>query len=152
MTESTALDGDNETAQTEAKPNWRRDLEARAKAGDEATAKLAAFERREVFRDAGLDPSDKMTGYFIKGYEGELSIDAIRSEAAAAGLQNGEPSTATDPALQAALQTESRIAEAAGDAGPVTNPDLDSLIRETSNEAELRALMESHGFEFGAAE
>jgi len=152
MTESTAPNGDNETAQTEAKPNWRRDLEARAKAGDEAQSKLAAYERREVFRDAGLDPSDKMTGYFIKGYDGDLTTDAIRAEAAAAGIQNGETSTVVDPALGEALQTESRIAEAAGDAGPVTNPDLDALIRETTNEDELRALMETHGFEFGAAE
>jgi hypothetical protein len=40
---------------------------------------------------------------------------------------------------------------AADDAGPVTNPELDTLIRQTKNPDELRELMEAHGHTWNAA-
>ncbi len=138
-------------ASTESEPNWRRDLEARAKAGDEAVAKMAENERRDAFRDAGLDPKDPNIQYFIKGYEGDLTEDAIKAEAARAGFGKApEPVEPSPPGEE--LEAEDRIAFAADDAGPVTDPDLNDLIRATKDEDELRALMESKGYMFGAAE
>ena len=151
-TESTETE---EVSSTESKPNWRRELEAKAKRADELEAQVQQMQRKEVFRDAGLDPSNRMTEYFMKGYEGELTVEAIQAEAANTGLTNLVEQTNTsmvDQQAQFAAQVEAerRIAEAGDDAGPVTDPQFESLIRQTKNEDELRQLWESNGGTFNA--
>jgi hypothetical protein len=144
MTDSTPAEQEDSANPSEAK-NFRRDLEDRAKAGDEAVKEVAALKRREVFRDAGINPSDKMAGYFMKGYEGDLSVDAIQAEAAAAGLALGSVSSAEANPFQDQLSAEQRIAQAADDAGPVTPPDLNAQIAACKNEDELRLLLDRNG-------
>lgn len=142
----------DEASSTESKPNWRRDLEARASEGDEAKKELQQLKRKEVFRDAGLDTSNKMTEYFMKGYEGDLSVEAIQAEANDAGLSNmTTDASSTNLAQDTDALAERRIQHAADDAGPVTNPALDELIRQTTNADELRALWESNGGTWNAA-
>ena len=85
-----------ETVSQDSKPNWRRDLEARATAGDEAVAELAQLRRELSFRDAGVDPSSKQGQYFMRGYDGEMTVDAIRAEAAELGL-TGESANSAGP-------------------------------------------------------
>lgn len=147
MTDSTPSQVDD-SAQTESKPSWRRDLEGRAKAGDEALVELAALKRTLLFRDADINPSSKKNEYFIKGYDGDLTVDAIRDEATAVGLYDNAGAPAEQ---QINMGAEQRIAAAADDAGPVTNPELNDLIGRTSNEDELRALMEANGHTWNAA-
>lgn len=142
----------DEASSTESKPNWRRDLEARASEGDEAKKELQQLKRKEVFRDAGLDTSNKMTEYFMKGYEGDLSVEAIQAEANDAGLSNMTANaSSTNPAQDTDALAERRIQHAADDAGPVTNPALKELIRQTTNADELRTLWESNGGTWNAA-
>ena len=142
----------DEASSTESKPNWRRELEAKAARTTELEGQLQQMQRKEVFRDAGLDPSNKMTEYFMKGYEGDLSVEAIQAEANDAGL-----STMTTMASIGNLAqdtdalAERRIQQAADDAGPVTNPALKELIRQTTNADELRTLWESNGGTWNAA-
>jgi len=152
-TESTETE---EVSSTESKPNWRRELEAKAKRADELEAQVQQMQRKEVFRDAGLDPSNKMTEYFMKGYEGELSVEAIQAEAQSAGLSNVVSQVNTANLEQQAqfmeqVEAERRIAEAGDDAGPVADPQFESLIKQTNNEAELRQLWESNGGTWNAA-
>ena len=144
-----------EVSSTESKPNWRRELEAKAKRADELEAQVQQMQRKEVFRDAGLDPSNKMTEYFMKGYEGELSVEAIQAEASSAGLSNTVSQANTSMVEQQAqfaqqVEAERRIAEAGDDAGPVADPQFESLIRETKNVDELRQLWEANGGTFNA--
>ena len=144
-----------EVSSTESKPNWRRELEAKAARATELEAQVEQMQRKEVFRDAGLDPSNKMTEYFMKGYEGELSVDAIQAEATSAGLSNVVSQGNTTNLEQQAqfaqqVEAERRIAEAGDDAGPVADPQFESLIRQTNNEDELRQLWESNGGTFNA--
>ena len=151
-TESTETE---EVSSTESKPNWRRELEARAARADELEAQVQQMQRKEVFRDAGLDPSNKMTEYFMKGYEGELSVDAIQAEATSAGLSNTVAQADTSNLEQQTqfaqqVEAERRIAEAGDDAGPVADPQFESLIKQTNNEDELRQLWESNGGTFNA--
>ena len=146
-TESTETE---EVSSTESKPNWRRELEARAARADELEAQIQQMQRKDVFRDAGLDPSNRMTEYFMKGYEGELTVEAIQAEAASTGLTNlvsQENTTDLGQQAQFAGQVEAgrRIAEASDDAGPVADPQLESLIRQTKNADELRQLWEANG-------
>jgi len=151
-TESTETE---EVSSTESKPNWRRELEARAARADELEAQVQQMQRKEVFRDAGLDPSNKMTEYFMKGYEGELNVEAIQAEAQSAGLSNTVSQVNTANLEQQAqfieqVEAERRIAEAGDDAGPVTDPQFESLIKQTTNAAELTQLLESNGFTINA--
>ena len=144
-----------EVSSTESKPNWRRELEAKAKRADELEAQVQQMQRKEVFRDAGLDPSNKMTEYFMKGYEGELSVEAIQAEAQSAGLSNVVNQANTSMVEQQAqfaqqVEAERRIAEASDDAGPVADHQIESLIRQTTNADELKQLLESNGFTINA--
>ena len=146
---------ETEVSSTESKPNWRRELEAKAKRADELEAQIQQMQRKEVFRDAGLDPSNKMTEYFMKGYEGELSVEAIQAEASSAGLSNTVSQANTSMVEQQAqfaqqVEAERRIAEASDDAGPVADPQIESLIRQTTNADELKQLLESNGFTINA--
>jgi hypothetical protein len=140
-----------EVSSTESKPNWRRDLEAKAARTTELEAQIEQMQRKEVFRDAGLNPTDKMTEYFMKGYEGELSVEAIQTEANSAGLSamTTQASVGNLAEQQAQQQeqfdAERRIAQAGDDAGPVSDPSLNELIRQTNNPDELRALWEANG-------
>lgn len=147
MTDEMPTEAEDSVSQ-ESKPNWRRELEDRAKAGDEAVAQLAQLQRELSFRDAGVDPNTKQGQYFMRGYDGEMTADAIRAEAAELGL-TGQSVQAQQP--QVDYGAEQRIAMAADDAGPVTNPELDTLIRQTKNPDELRELMEAHGHTWNAA-
>jgi len=140
---------EDETVSQESKPNWRRDMEARAKAGDEAVARLAQLEREVAFRDAGVDPANKQGQYFMKGYDGEMTVEAIRLEAAELGLIGASASDTQEPSID--YEAERRISMAADDAGPVTNPELDALIARTSNEQELRDLLEANGISWNVA-
>ena len=90
MTDNDSVESDEleVDSPSESNPNWRRELETRA---TDAEAKLAQYERRDAFRSAGLDPDDTKVSYFVKGYEGELTPEAIAAEATAAGFLNGEP-------------------------------------------------------------
>lgn len=54
-------------------------LERRAKAGDAAV-------RRAAFLEAGVDMAHPGASYFVKGYDGEVSADAIRKAAEEAGF------------------------------------------------------------------
>ena len=80
---------------------------------------------------------------------------ALQAEAANTGLTNLVEQTSTsmvDQQAQFAAQVEAerRIAEAGDDAGPVTDPQFESLIRQTKNEDELRQLWEANGGTFNA--
>tara|TARA_B100000287_G_scaffold49248_3_gene43648 strand:+ start:1365 stop:1838 length:474 start_codon:yes stop_codon:yes gene_type:complete len=139
---------------TESKPNWRRDLENRAKEAENQAALMAAelesYQRRDTFRSAGLDPDDARVKYFVKGYDGELDAEAIRQEAMAAGFISEDSPMPQPSAMNDALATEQRI-QAAGEGGdPVVSPDLEERIKATTNQDELRALMESEGILWGA--
>ncbi len=157
MTDSDST-GDSEIgsgSSTESKPNWRRELESRAKEAEEKAAtlelELSSIQRRDMFRSAGLDPDDARVRYFVKGYEGELDAEAIRQEATAAGFLGADAPVAQNSVFNDMLTAEQRI-QAAGEGGdPVIPPNLDDLIRATTDQDELRTLLESNGILWGAA-
>ncbi|MGA0398179.1 MAG: hypothetical protein ACO3O3_13540, partial [Ilumatobacteraceae bacterium] len=79
-----------------------------------------------------------------------MTVDAIRAEAAELGLTgDNNPPVAQAPPVD--YGAEQRIAMAADDAGPVSSPELDALIRQTNSPEELQSLMESHGYTWNAA-
>ena len=158
MTDSDSTFGEEGSdSPTESKPNWRRDLENRAKEAEsqlaETQERLSGYERRDVFRSAGLDLEDRQVSYFVKAYDGEMDAEAIRAEAEAAGFVGRAASaSSSSPIKRDALDAEQRIAAAGEGGDPVSQADLNSRIAATNTEAELRALMENEGYLWGAAQ
>ena len=158
MTDSDSTFGEEGSdSPTESKPNWRRDLEKRAKEAESQLAehkeRLSGYERRDVFRSAGLDLEDRQVSYFVKAYDGEMDAEVIRAEAEAAGFVGRNASaSSSSPIKRDALDAEQRIAAAGEGGDPVSQADLNSRIAATNTEAELRALMENEGYLWGAAQ
>ena len=158
MTDSDSTNfGESGAASTsESEPNFRRKLENRATSAEAraevAEAKLASYERQDTFRSAGIDLSDPRAKYFVKGYEGELDVEAIRMEAEAAGFIGADAPPINSAVSDDTLVAEQRI-QAAGEGGdPVSPIDLEARIKATTNADELRALMESEGVLWGATQ
>ena len=154
--DSTGSSDSGAASTSESKPNWRRDLENRLSEAEAratvAEEQLSGYQRRDTFRSAGLDLQDPRVKYFVKGYEGELDVEAIRQEASAAGFLGADApppaSTAIPPEV---LMAEQRIQSVGEGGDPVSQADLEARIKATSNPDELRALMESEGYLWGAA-
>lgn len=89
------------------------------KAARDAKAEADTLRRELAFTRAGLDPAkDPRLAYFIKGYEGEATPEAVLAAAQAAGFVE-PPQTGPTPEQQETLSTNGRIdAAAAGAAGP----------------------------------
>jgi hypothetical protein len=74
-----------------------RQLEEKAKKAGELEARLAEMERRAAFSEAlGTAATDPKVKYFIKGYDGELTPEAIRAEALEAGVLQPPQERTTD--------------------------------------------------------
>ena len=160
-TEVVGLDEDGQP-----KRPWRRNLEDRVETAEsensELKAQLAGLKRTEAFRSAGINPNDPRQAYFVKGYDGEIDPEPIRAAAVEAGFlteggqaqQFGTPDVVAAPntgeaiTLHQELAAQNRIAQAGVQGQAVIPPDLNEQIRATNSEAELKALMRSHGFEF----
>jgi ribosomal protein L12E/L44/L45/RPP1/RPP2 len=147
MPELDDLNDDDDSEQSEQNPKWRRELEKRAKAGDAAVKELETFKRREAFRQAGLDPEDKKVSYFVRGYDGELTKDAITEEATAAGLlapaDDGDGKSAQgEPEQNPAAATLDKIGEAASQGAPLA-PDAKQDLEKAYEQGGSDGLMDA---------
>lgn len=116
-----------------------RELREQAKQARDLAAERDKLQRELAFSRAGVDMSDPKLSYFVKGYEGELTPEAIKAEAAAAGFLSTEPSQPpVQPAIpedeQAALMRTAMAAMQGGVAPDLVSPpgqdeELRDLIR-----------------------
>lgn len=94
-------------------PNWRRKLEADAKAGREAVAaaeaakaEAQAAKRELTMMQLGIDPNAGPGKLFAKAYDGELTADAMRAAAEEFGVlatqQQPDPQQQAMQRIQAA--------------------------------------------------
>lgn len=115
-------------------------LEAQAKAAAEEAAQL---KRELAFAKAGLDLSDPKMGYFVKGYDGEATPDAIRAAAEAAGFIGEQTPVSTQE-----LQEHQAAANLAG-GGFIEPPDQNaqyaSEMAAARSKAEVLAVMDKYG-------
>jgi hypothetical protein len=81
---------DDDQGEPERTPREWADLRRARKAKDKAERELASLRRQMAFRDAGISPDDPKFSYFVKGYDGEVSAEAIRAEALKAGFLTEE--------------------------------------------------------------
>lgn len=128
--------------QPEQEPDHIKDLRAKAKRASELETQLAEYQRKDAFRDAGIDPTDPQQKYFMRGYDGELTPEAIRTEAIQAGYL-------TDPEAQQKGQElaghDRMDAAAAGTQGQVPkDPDLNAMIANAKDETEVLKILAQH--------
>jgi hypothetical protein len=94
-----------------------KNLRAKARKADQYERELAQMKREVAFMKAGIPMEDPRIGYFVKGYDGDLDPQAIRTAAVDAGfIQIQQP--APDPAVEQARDGQSRVMNATGGTVP----------------------------------
>lgn len=96
-----------------------KNLRAKAKKADQYEREMQALKRELAFVRAGVPLDDPKMTYFIKGYDGELEPDAIKTAAIEAGFmaapqQQADPLVEQAKAGQAAVIAASSGSEMAG--------------------------------------
>jgi hypothetical protein len=116
-----------------------RKLEAEVKALREREAQSNEAVRELAFVKAGVDLSAPISRYFVKGYDGEITPEAIRAAAAEANLIKEASASQPQPAEQ---QAWGRVANAAK-VGETSEPVVDwsTKISQARNEQEVHTLM-----------
>ena len=122
-----------------------RKVEQQLKASEAKAKEFEGAARELNFVKAGVNTSDPGAKYFVKGYDGELSPEAIRVAAQEANLipaSNGETVQASEQ------QAWSRVSEASR-VGEKFEPTIDWTAKMASakNENELNQLMAQYNAE-----
>ena len=122
-----------------------RKVEQQLKASEAKVKEFEGAARELNFVKAGVNTSDPGAKYFVKGYDGELSPEAIRVAAQEANLipaSNGETVQASEQ------QAWSRVSEASR-VGEKFEPTIDWTAKMASakNENELNQLMAQYNAE-----
>jgi hypothetical protein len=106
-------------------------LKAKAEAAAEAERKLA-------FVEAGVDPSLPVAKYFMKGYDGELTPDAIRQAAIEAQIISDQQAAQVKQEAAAWQQTN---AAAAGNTTGEAPLDIVTRISNAKSQQEVESLL-----------
>jgi uncharacterized protein (UPF0335 family) len=110
-----------------------KQLEKEAKELRKQVAEFAVTQRELAFAKAGIDPASPQAKYFVKGYDGDLTPEAIRAAAEEAQLITPQP-VQVDPD-KAAWQQSNRIAAGAETASE--GPSWIKRIRDASSAQEI---------------
>ena len=100
---------------------------------------LNELKRELAFAKAGLPMDDPKLKYFVKGYDGELSAEAIREAALEAGFLASQ-AQGDDPNLAAASAAQQRVMSAS------SGVSMEGLTEEAAL-AQLESAMEEGGIE-----
>lgn len=101
--------------ETQDNPDLRA-LRQKADQADQLGKELAELRRKDAFRDAGLDPTNRQHAIYMKAYDGDLEPTKIRQQATDDGFL-GDPAP---PAAQASPEEQAgfgRIGEATAGGG-----------------------------------
>jgi hypothetical protein len=136
---------DNDVEFDETQDSGRNPLRERMKQLEAENAALkakaeeaSAAARKLAFVEAGIDPSLPVAKYFMKGYDGELSAEAIRQAAIEAQIIQDQK--AAQVAQEAAAWSRTTQAAAGNQTGeaPV---DLVTRISQAKTQAEVEMLL-----------
>jgi hypothetical protein len=114
-----------------------RELEQQVKAFEAKAKEAEAAQRELAFVKAGVDPDSAAAKYFVKGYDGELTPEAIRAAAEEANLVSSEKKE-----VAGEQQAWNRVAQASR-AGETSEPPVDYVQRfnNTKSADEVMALI-----------
>lgn len=150
-------DDQNDEENSEDQPRGlRKRIEEAERRAAVAEAENQQLKSRDVFRDAGLDLTNKQHAAFVKAYDGELSPDAVKTYVTDLGIGQAPPPEEKPGVSDDEQAANIRIAEAARDSGaPTPTPDardrarrdLEDAMRRKAPQAEIMRL----GREFSRA-
>ena len=135
-TEETFVEGDEQDS--------LKNLRAAANRAKKLEAELNQMKRQMAFYQAGIPQDDPRMQYFIKGYDGELEAEAIRSAATEAGfLQAAQPQQEA-PQVNPVAVAEQRVMAASAGAIAEDNSEAAALAKLESalNEGGLEAMLD----------
>lgn len=115
-----------------------RELESEIKSLRQQAAEAEQAKRELAFVKAGIDPSDTAAKYFVKGYDGELTMDAIKAAAVEARLLTPTQPQA-GPSEQDAWNRTNQMAAGAGSVSQV--PDLEARLNAAQSEEEVLQIL-----------
>lgn len=100
----------------------------------EARAALADMQRREAFRDAGLNPNDPLHAAVISGFQGEIS--EVGAFVAGLGLDQQQPAPTVPPQEQDALNRAMSLGQGDGGVPPTAaEAEGDQRLRDIAMQA-----------------
>lgn len=106
---------DIEETESSENPNDIKSLRQAANGKKKLEQELLEAKRQLAFARAGIDPDDPKMRYFVKGYDGEMTAQAVREAAMEAGFLGAAVQESSVPRELAAAQD--RIVSAAAGAG-----------------------------------
>ena len=114
-----------------------RELEQQVKAFEAKAKEAEAAQRELAFVKAGVNPDSAAAKYFVKGYDGELTPEAIRAAAEEANLVSSEKKE-----VAGEQQAWNRVAQSSR-AGETSEPPVDYVQRfnNTKSADEVMALI-----------
>lgn len=133
---NTEDDGQNDDGNTDI-----RALRQAAKERNDLAKQLAASQRELAFAKSGLDFADPKLKYFVNGYDGELTSEAIRQRAQEDGFLAPPPDTTS----QEEVNSHQRMANASSGAGDGKQPDFLDKVRQANNQDEVMKLVMEQG-------
>lgn len=102
-----------------------RNLRAQADEGKAARAEADAARRELAFVKAGIDPDDPQQGYFVRGYQGDITADAIKTAATDAGFLGQAITTSEPQGMSDAERAAFSASAGAASAGMQPEPEVD---------------------------
>lgn len=132
---------DEETTDTETRNPVRarmKELEKEAAELRKQVAEAAQAKRELAFVKAGIDPADPAAKYFVKGYDGDLDPDQIRSAAVEARLI-APPDNQQNVDERAAWDRSQRVVAGTQNASPAV--DWAQRLESAETPAEVERIM-----------
>ena len=122
-----------------------RKVEQQLKAAEAKAKELETAARELAFVKAGVDTNAPIAKYFVKGYDGELSPEAIRVAAQEANLIQPAPQDKVQASEQQAWARVNSASQAGEKFEPVT--DWTAKMSGAKNQSELDQLMAQYNAE-----
>lgn len=138
------FDSDAEADAPEGDSGDIKSLRRAANSKKKLEQELAELRRELAFAKAGIDPSNPKMRYFVKGYDGEMSAEAVRAAAMEAGFLQSQQQ-APDPQVSASVAAaQDRVVQAAAGAISQDNSEQAALARlqQAMEEGGIDAMMD----------
>jgi hypothetical protein len=126
---------ENESKQNPARAHMRK-LEKENKELRKEREELLALKREQAFIKAGIDTSTPLGKIFMKGYDGDVSPDAIQQAAIEAQLLTPPSNEVSDADAWSRVD---KVAQGAGTANPPI--DWNRRIQEAESQAEVERIL-----------
>jgi hypothetical protein len=120
-----------------------RNLRKQVRENADAAKRADAAERKLAFIEAGV-PATKATEYFIRGYDGELTPEAIKAAAVEAGFVQAEEEE-TDPERDAEAAAHARLNDAENGRHDTAPPGYDDELAAAKTPDEVLAVVQKYG-------